>query len=291
MPLQQKNYFTTASDVQLFFKTRPKIAHKGNFGHALLITGSYGKMGAAVLAAKACIHSGTGLLTVHAPKTGYEILQTTVPEAMVSVDSDPHFISDNSKLEKYNAIGIGPGIDTQPQTQNVLKVLIQNTPVPLVIDADAINILAENKTWLSFIPAGSIFTPHPKEFERLAGKTKNSVERLQKQREFSAKYTVYVVLKGAHTAISCPNGDVCFNSTGNPGMATGGSGDVLTGIITSLIAQGYTSQQACILGVYLHGLAGDFAAIEQSEESMTASDIISNLSKGFHYLHHNGQQN
>jgi ADP-dependent NAD(P)H-hydrate dehydratase / NAD(P)H-hydrate epimerase len=283
------NYFITKEDVQSFLKKRTKIAHKGNFGRILIIAGSYGKMGAAVLASKACMHAGAGLLTAHIPKTGYEILQISLPEAMVEVDSDEHFISELSTLDKYDAIGVGPGIGTEQQTQNVLKLLIQNTPVPLVIDADAINILSENKTWLAFIPANSILTPHPKEFERLTGKAKNSFERLQKQREFSIKNNVYVVLKGAHTSVSCPDGIVFFNSTGNPGMATAGSGDVLTGIITALIAQGYNSKQACILGVYLHGLAGDFSAIEKSEESMTSVDIITHLAQGFQYLHNNNK--
>jgi len=281
------NYFVTKEDVQSFLKKRAKIAHKGNFGHALIIAGSYGKIGAAVLASKACIHAGAGLLTTHVPKAGYEIMQISLPEAMVSIDNDEHYISNLIKLDNYNAIGIGPGIGTEQQTQNVLKLLIQNTKVPLVIDADAINILSENKTWLAFIPANSVLTPHPKEFERVTGKAKNSFERLQKQREFSIKNNVYVVLKGAHTSISCPDGIVFFNSTGNPGMATAGSGDVLTGIITALIAQGYNSKQACILGVYLHGLAGDFAAIEKSEEGMTSADIITHLSQGFLYLHTN----
>lgn len=281
---QTKNYFITKNDVRVFLKTRSKIAHKGVFGHALLVAGGYGKMGAAVLAAKACVRAGVGLLTIHIPKSGYEILQTSLPEAMVEVDSEANFITDNIRIEKYNAIGVGPGIGTEKQTQNVVKLLIQNTTVPIIFDADAINSISENKTWLSFIPANSVFTPHPKEFERLISKTENSLERLKIQREFSIKYAVYVVLKGAHTAISCPNGDVYFNSTGNPGMATGGSGDVLTGIITSLMAQGYTSQQSCILGVYLHGLAGDFAAHEKSEESMIASDIIEHLSVAFKFI-------
>jgi len=281
---QTKNYFITKNDVHIFLKTRSKIAHKGNYGHALIVAGSYGKMGAAVLSAKACLRTGVGLLTVHIPKSGYEILQTSLPEAMVDVDSEGNFITDNIRIEKYNAIGVGPGIGIEKQTQNVVKLLIQNTKVPIVFDADAINNISENKTWLSFVPADSVFTPHAKEFERLAGKTENSVERLKMQREFSIKYAVYIVFKGAHTAISCPNGDVYFNSTGNPGMATAGSGDILTGIITSLMAQGYTSEQSCILGVYLHGLAGDFAAHNKSEESMIASDIIDHLSEAFKFL-------
>ena len=283
--IQTKNYFITKSDIHSFFKTRNKNSHKGTFGHALLVAGAYGKMGAAVLAAKACVRAGVGLLTVHIPKRGYEILQTSLPEAMVSTDSEENFISDNIRIEKYNAIGVGPGIGSEKQTQNVVKLLIQNTTFPIVFDADAINIISENKTWLSFIHPNSVFTPHPKEFDRLVGeKSKNSVERLKLQREFSIKYGVYVILKGAHTSISNPTGEIHFNSTGNPGMATGGSGDVLTGVITSLMAQGYTSQQSCILGVYLHGLAGDFAAHEKSEASMIASDIIEHLPDVFKFL-------
>ena len=281
---QTKNYFTTKEDVKSFLKTRNKAAHKGNFGHAMLIAGSYGKMGAAVLSSKACINSGAGLLTVRIPKCGYEILQTSIPEVMCETDTETNFITEAIRVEKYNAIGIGPGIGTEKETQNVVKMLIQSSSVPLVFDADAINCIAENKTWLSFIPANSIFTPHPKEFERLVGKAKNSIERLEQQREFSIKYNAYVVLKGAHTSISAPNGDIFFNSTGNPGMATAGSGDVLTGIITSLLAQGYNSKQACILGVYLHGLAGDFASHEKTEDSMIASDIINHLSDAYKFL-------
>lgn len=281
---ETKNYFITKNDIRAFLKMRSKIAHKGIFGHALLVAGAYGKMGAAVLAAKACMRTGVGLLTVHIPSCGNEIVQISLPEAMVDNDSEAYFISDNIRIEKYNTIGIGPGIGTEKQTQNVVKLLIQNSAVPIVFDADAINIISENKTWLSFITANSVFTPHLKEFERLIGKCSNSFEQLKMQREFSIKYSVYVILKGAHTAVSCPNGDVYFNSTGNPGMATGGSGDVLTGIVASLIAQGYTSQQSCILGVYLHGLAGDFAAHEKSEESMIASDIIEHLSIAFKFL-------
>ncbi len=281
---QTKNFFITKNDVRVFLKTRSKIAHKGNFGHALIVAGMYGKMGAAVLSAKACVRAGAGLLTVHIPKCGDEILQTSLPEAMVDVDSEVNFITDNIRIEKYDAIGVGPGIGKEKHTQNVVKLLIQNTTVPIVFDADAINIISENKTWLSFVPANSIFTPHPKEFERIAGKSENSEERLKLQRVFSMKYGVYVVLKGAHTAISCPDGDIYFNSTGNPGMATGGSGDVLTGIITSLLAQGYSSLQSSTLGVYLHGLSGDFAAHEKSEESLIASDIVEHLSDGFKFL-------
>ncbi|MCC6837092.1 MAG: NAD(P)H-hydrate dehydratase [Bacteroidia bacterium] len=277
-------YFILKKDVLTFLKQRSSIAHKGNFGHALLYAGSYGKMGAAVLAARACMRSGAGLLTCRVPQCGYDILQTGIPEAMVSVDPESHFLAEHIHTDKYNAICIGPGIGVEKETQNVLKLLIQNASCPLVLDADAINILAENKTWLSFLPSNTILTPHPKEFERIAGSSSNSEERLTKQVEFSIKYGVIVVLKGAHTSISSPQGDVFFNSTGNPGMATAGSGDVLTGIITSLLAQQYKPIQAAILGVYLHGLAGDLAAKKISMEAMIASDIVDNLPDSFLFL-------
>lgn len=282
--LSSKIYFVTEQDVRLILKPRNKFSHKGTFGHALIVSGSYGKMGACVLASRACLSSGTGLVTAHIPKCGYEILQTANPEVMVETDSSENIISDSIPLEKYNAIGIGPGIGTEKETQNVLKVLIQNSKLPLVLDADALNILSENKTWISFLPKNSILTPHPGEFKRLIGDSDNDYVRLQKQKEFSVKYGVYVVLKGAHTCITSPDGEVYFNSTGNPGMATAGSGDVLTGIITGLLAQGYDSKQACVLGVYLHGLAGDMAAKNLSEESLIAGNIIEFLGEAYKTL-------
>ena len=278
------NYFITKEIVKTFLKTRNRNAHKGNFGHALIVAGSKGKMGAAVLCAKACLYSGAGLVSAHVPASGNDIIQTSIAEVMADVDSESDFITDNIDLEKYNAVAIGPGIGLDKQTQNVLKLLIQNSSVPVVFDADAINILSENKTWLSFIPANSILTPHMKEFERLVGKVSNTEARLKQQIEFSIKYNVFVVLKGAHTSISTPNGEIYFNSTGNPGMATAGSGDVLTGIITSLLAQHYSPTQACILGVYMHGLSGDFAANKKTEETMIASDIIEHLSDAYKFI-------
>jgi NAD(P)H-hydrate epimerase len=200
---------------------------------------------------------------------------------MVSIDEDEKYFSGVPDLGLYNTIGVGPGIGTGKQTQNALKLLIQNTSLPMLFDADAINILAENRTWISFVPQNSIFTPHPKEFERLVGKSPNQFERNKLQREFSMRNQVFVVLKGAHTCISTPQGKCFFNSTGNPGMATGGSGDVLTGIILGLLAQGYTSFDACIIGIYLHGLAGDFAAKKNSMEAMIAGDINKNIGRAF----------
>ena len=282
--LPSKNYFVRDVEACFLYKKRNKFSHKGTFGHALIVSGSYGKIGACVLSSRACLSAGAGLVSVHIPKCGYDILQTANPEVMVETDSEEKFITDNIKIEKYNAIGIGPGIGMEKETQNALKVLIQNASIPLVIDADALNILSENKTWISFLPPNSILTPHPGEFKRLVGSSDNDFERLQMQKEFSIRHGVYVILKGAHTCISCPDGEVYFNSTGNPGMATAGSGDVLTGIITGLLAQGYTPKKASVLGVYMHGLAGDFAAKNLSEESLIARNIIEFMGEAFKSL-------
>lgn len=282
--LSGSNYLITKQDVANLLKPRNKFSHKGDYGYALLIAGSHGKMGAAVLAAEACLRSGTGLLTVHIPQCGYTVLQTAVPEAMVKTDVSENFISGIIYSDKYNAVGIGPGIGMEKETQSALKLLIQNSSKPIVFDADALNILSENKTWLSFVPRNSILTPHPKEFERLFGSSENDSETIQLQKDSSVKHGAYIVLKGAHTSISTPAGNVWFNSTGNPGMATEGAGDVLTGIITGWLAQGYTSRDACILGVYLHGLAGDFAAARQGCEAMLAGDIVKDIGTAYKFL-------
>jgi hydroxyethylthiazole kinase-like uncharacterized protein yjeF len=263
---------------------RAKFSHKGDYGHALLIAGSYGKIGAAVLAVKACLRSGAGLVSVQIPACGYTIMQSAASEAMVHADAEERIISSHVHLDPFQAIGIGPGIGLDKQTGNILKLLIQQSAIPLVIDADALNILSQNKTWLSFLPKGSILTPHPKEFERLSGKKGNSYDRLEWQKEFSLKYGVYIVLKGAHTSVSCPGGEVFFNSSGNPGMAKGGTGDALTGILCGLLAQGYVPQEAAVFGVYLHGLAGDIAARHMSMEAMTAGDLIAAMGEAFHQL-------
>ncbi len=278
------NFYVLRQDAALILKPRRRFSHKGTFGHALLIAGSYGKMGAAVLAARAALRSGVGLLHVHIPQAGYAIMQTALPEAMLSIDRYENYFSDIPELAPFQAVGIGPGLGTMQQSQMALKLLLQQFKLPMVFDADALNILAENKTWLAFLPHYSILTPHPKEFERLAGKWANDFERLEKQREFAIKYQVVVVLKGAFTSICTPRGDCYFNSTGNPGMATAGSGDVLTGILTALLAQGYASVEAAILGVYLHGLAGDVAARKRGAEAMISGDIAENLGKAFQKL-------
>lgn len=266
-------YFTTKTDAETLIQPRGKFSHKGTFGHALIIAGSYGKMGAAVLAGKSCLRSGVGLLTLHVPECGYIIAQTAVPEAMTLVDKDKKHITELPSLDSYSAIGIGPGLGKEPLTARVLESLIKTTKVPLVIDADALNLLSENPALLENIPANTILTPHPKEFERLAGKSADEYERLQRGIDFAKKHNVIICLKGANTAVILPGGEVHFNSTGNPGMATGGTGDVLTGIISGLLAQKYEPAHAAILGVFQHGLAGDRAAGKRGQSALIASDV------------------
>jgi NAD(P)H-hydrate epimerase len=268
--------------IHSIYKPRKRFAHKGNFGHALLVAGSYGKIGAAVLSAKACIRSGIGLLTCHIPKCAYDILQSTVPEAMVVTDFNSSFNTKaDEDLIKYNTIGIGPGIGTASETKMMLQEVFDLYRGPVTLDADALNIIASQKDLPKLVPAGSILTPHPKEFKRLFGETFNDFGRVQLALQKAKELNCVIVLKGHHTFIATTEGKGFFNSTGNPGMATAGSGDVLTGILTGLLAQGYSSDEAAILGVYLHGLAGDFAAKEFSIEAMVAGDIIENIGQAF----------
>jgi len=266
--------------IQSLLKPREKFSHKGNYGHAMLIAGSYGKIGAAVLAAKACLRSGVGLLTVHLPKCGYEIMQATNPEAMVTADAE-HLISGEIITKTFSAVGIGPGMGTDNKTQKALHYIFMQHKNPLVLDADALNMISLNKNWLEIIPEHSILTPHPKEFERLAGKTNTDFERHALQMSLSKKYNFFMILKGARTCITTPQGETYFNTTGNPGMAKGGSGDVLTGMITGLLAQGYTSLEASLIGVFIHGLAGDIARDTIGETGMIAGDICEHLPAAF----------
>jgi NAD(P)H-hydrate epimerase len=265
-------------------KQRNKFDHKGKFGHGVLAGGSYGKMGAMVLGARAALCTGAGLITCHIPSSGNNIIQTAVPEAMTINDASEHCISGIGDTEKYDAAGIGPGMGTEALTQEAFHRFLQECRKPIVIDADALNILSLNREWLDLLHPGTILTPHPGEFERLAGETRNSYDRLQLQMEFAKKHDCVVVLKGAHSSVASPDGNVWFNSTGNPGMATAGSGDVLTGMILSLLAQGYAPVDAALTGVYLHGLAGDIAAEKTGWESLTASDIISATGCAFRRL-------
>ena len=230
------------------------------------------------------LRSGAGLLTVCLPKCGYEIIQTAVPEAMVIANGNDFLQLNELDLQPYSAIGIGPGLGIEIDTQNVVRFITENSTRPLVIDADALNAISLNKDWLTLIPENSILTPHPKEFERLTKPVSNDFERHQLQLEFSKKNKLIVILKGAHTCITEPNGKSYFNSTGNSGLAKGGSGDVLTGIITGLLGQGYTPIESSILGVFIHGLAGDITKKEKGEIAMIPSDVVLNLSSAFKQL-------
>ncbi len=259
---------------------RSKFDHKGDNGRGLLIAGSYGKMGACVLAARAALRSGIGLLTLHVPPVGYNIVQASVPEAMVSLDKDQNFFTGTDALDSFDVIGVGPGIGRDPHTAKGLREVLERGK-PMVIDADALNILSEKKEWLRSIPTGSILTPHPKEFQRLSTAWSDDFDRLEKQKKLASETGAVVVLKGAHSSVSVPGGNTYFNSTGNPGMATGGSGDVLTGVLTGLLAQGYAAAEAAILGVFLHGLAGDIACNEKGINSMIASDLIDEIPAAF----------
>ncbi|SEI41837.1 NAD(P)H-hydrate epimerase [Dyadobacter sp. SG02] len=270
-------YFTDKSEAEKRIKSRQKFSHKGTYGHAIIIAGSFGKMGAAVLSGKACLRSGVGLLTMHVPACGYEISQVSVPEAMATVDDSEKYISKVPDLASATAIGIGPGIGQDAATVKVLEKILEQAKVPIIIDADALNILSTNRHLLYKLPENTILTPHPKEFQRLTGESTDEYERLEKARAFAAKYKAIICLKGANTAVVLPNGEVHFNSTGNPGMATGGTGDVLTGIITSLLAQKYDPADAAILGVYQHGLAGDRAAEARGQTALIASDVVEHL--------------
>ncbi len=318
---------TARCDIRKLFLRRKKFSHKGTFGHALLVAGSYGKMGAAVMASRACLRSGAGLLTTHVPGCGVGILQTATPETMCSIDPHEKIFSRVPELAKYSAISAGPGLGTHPDTGKALFDLLETATVPLVLDADALNLIAATPRGLQKIPRGSILTPHPGEYRRLFGDggtaatdpitpattatpakqatpanppalatpattatpakpaTSDSWQRLEQQRRLSQSLGVVIVLKGAHTTITLPDGQAIFNPTGNPGMATAGSGDVLTGIILSLLAQGFPSANAAIAGVYLHGLAGDLAARKTTEPALIASDIIRCLPAAFREIY------
>jgi len=267
-------------------KKRMPFDHKGLFGHALIMAGSKGMRGAATLTTKAALRSGCGLVTLHTDKEGAHLSYLHNPEAMVSTDpSGEGMISDMPNLHGFSSIAIGPGLGHSSAVSTVFKRLIQKADVPLVIDADAINILASNPTWLSFLPHGSILTPHPGEFSRLVGGKLSHFENIQKQRELSQKFGIYILLKGGRTTLSLSDGQILINDSGNPGMATAGMGDTLTGIIVGLLSSGYSSMEAASLGMFVHGYAGDLALTDQSQESLIASDVINYLGRAFKSLH------
>ena len=273
-------HFVDHNFIISFIKKRERFSHKGTFGHSLLIGGSFGKVGAVILASKAALKAGSGLVSTYIPKCGYSAMQTSNPEVMVEVDDEKYLQFFNIKT-KPNAIGIGPGLGTHSKTKKGFVEFVMDAKVPLVIDADGLNILSEHEDLLKMIPKGTILTPHPKEFQRLVGSWTNDYEKLEKQLDLSSRLECVVVLKGAYTSIAY-QGKLYFNSSGNPGLATAGSGDVLTGIITGLLAQGYTCLQAAILGVYIHGRAADVGIVStESMESLTAMDCINYLGKVF----------
>ena len=275
------NVYITKDLISAFYKKRSKFAHKGTYGHALLVCGCKGMAGAAILSAQACLRSGVGLLTIHTPQYNREVLQTAVPEAICQEDSIRDVVTHVEDAQTFTTVGVGCGIGKDKRTVKALKDLLKRDAKPMVMDADALNIISENQGFLELIPENSILTPHPKEFQRLFGASNNDFDRLELLRDRAKTLKINILIKGAYTIIANTEGVCFFNSTGNPGMATAGSGDVLTGIITGLLAQGYEPSKAAILGVYLHGLAGDLAAEKVGQETLIASDIIHHLGPAF----------
>ncbi len=279
--LEPDTFFVEKNDIKQLLKKRNRFDHKGKYGHSLIIGGQKGMIGAAILSSKACIKTGSGLVTALIPDCGNDIMQISNPEIMTMTGYGDDYISALPDLNKFSSIGIGIGLGNHAKTAEALKEVIEKKSYSLVIDADALNIIAENKYLLAHLPPNTIITPHPGEFARLFGPTKNSFQRIELQRQKAKEYGIFIILKGAYSAIASPDGKLFFNSTGNPGMATAGSGDVLTGIITSFLSQGQSALNACLAGVYLHGLAGDIAASKFSQNALTASDIIACIGDTF----------
>lgn len=278
-------YVLEENDIRSRLLHRDDFAHKGNMGNALIVAGSYGMAGAAVLATRACLRSGVGKVTAITPKKNYDIMQIAVPEAVLQMDHEETAFTEAVDTDGFDALGIGPGLGHQETTAIAMIAQIRRAQCPIVADADALNILASHRAWMQQLPKGIIMTPHPQELDRLTGSPANAdYERLHRACELAKSLQAYIILKGHNSALCLPNGNVFFNPTGNSGMATAGSGDVLTGIITALLARGYHQQNACMVGMYLHGLAGDLAAKELGKESLVASDIIDHLPQAFQYL-------
>lgn len=270
------------SDIRSRLLHRDDFAHKGSMGNALLIAGSYGMSGAAILASRACLRSGVGKVTVHTPRKNYGIMQVSVPEAVLHMDHEETYFSESVDSDDFDALGIGPGLGQQENTAIAFITQLKRAQCPVVVDADGLNILANHRAWITQLPKGIILTPHPKEFDRLSSSPSNgSYERLHRAQEMAQSLHAYIILKGHYSALCMPNGHVVFNPTGNSGMATAGSGDVLTGIITALLARGYRRADACVVGMYIHGLAGDIAAKDLGKESLVAGDIVRYLPKAF----------
>jgi NAD(P)H-hydrate epimerase len=279
-------YMLTEQNIGTLLKERLPYSHKGVFGNVLVVAGKYGMMGAATLCAKSAYRTGSGLVTLHVPSKCVDIAQIAVPEAIMSVDESDYIYTGVSDTDHFSAIVVGPGLGCKPNTRKGLLELLKSDK-KMIIDADALNILSEEDDWEKLIPESSILTPHPKEFERLFGKFADSYSRIIYLKRWCNEKSVTVVIKGAHTTIIDNAGDVYINSTGNSGMASGGSGDVLSGIIVSLLGQGYSVSEASRIGVYLHGLSADMALEKQSEESLIATDIIENIGSAFNYIRDN----
>lgn len=284
LDLAQNTYnYTLQDEVKQILQGPSKFSHKGHNGHGLLIAGSKGKAGASILSAKAAMRAGIGLLTLAIPERNYTSCQTSIPEVMCIVQGEVY----NTRLPDisiYSNIGIGPGLGVTKETTKLVADLLKKAKGPIVMDADAINILAQNKELIASIPKYSVLTPHIGEFDRLLGDSKTTYQRLEKALTFAVDNEIILVMKGAHTAVVLPNGQIYFNSSGNPGMSTAGCGDVLTGVLLGLITQGYHPVDASILGVYLHGLAADICLQKQSYESLIASDIIDQLGTAYKLL-------
>ncbi len=264
-------------DMRKLLRPRNPFSNKGDYGHGLLIAGSYGMAGAAIIAAQAAMRCGMGKLTIHSPAANNTILQTSVPQAIIHNDTDNYLFTTAEDVNEYQSVAIGPGIGQKNETAAAMMEQIAHTTQPLVIDADGLNILSSHKGWLQQLPKGSILTPHPKEFSRMFGESNSDYEMLCIAREEARRLQIYIILKNHYTAICCPNGLVFYNITGNSGMATAGSGDALTGILLSLLAQSYSAKDACRLGCYIHGLAGDIAAEKYTEEGMNVMDLIQSI--------------
>lgn len=283
MDPQPGGKFVEASEINKILKPRDPFTHKGDYGHACMVTGSIGLMGAAVLAVKACLRSGAGKITAYIPAIGYDIMQISAPEAMAKIAGE-NFITSAADIQKFDSLGIGPGLGVYESHITLLREIFSNYKNPLIVDADALNILSKDPELLKILPPGSILTPHFGEFDRLFGKHATDDSRQQTALNIAEQYHIYIILKGHHSFIATPGKQSFFNSTGNAGMATGGSGDVLTGILTGLMAQGYPSLDTCLAGVFLHGLAGDIAADKLSENALIAGDIIDNLGYAFKHI-------
>lgn len=276
--------FTEKKDMVAMLKTRSKFAHKGTMGHAVLIAGKKGMAGAAILSARACMRSGLGKLTIRVPESNVRIMQEAVPEAVLNIDVDANCFSQSFDTSEFDAMAIGPGIGTSAYTVQAFIEQVSMTKCAMVIDADALNILGSHRGWINQLPRYCILTPHKKELFGLISTTRNSYEELERTRELAVRQRIFILIKGAYSAVVTPLGNVYFNSTGNPGMATAGAGDVLTGVILSLLAQAYDPEVALRLGVYLHGLAGDLAAEDLSYEGLISTDIVNYLPKAFKEL-------